>query len=493
MSDDPGLTTPGEDAAPQDTPASPAPEREEHTRPFLPLRSLLGPALALLLLSLTYSYVIPLGYGPDEPRHYCFIRLLWEGRQLSRMLPDGRELGNAIAIHPPTYYLVEGLLWYPARWLGQTLAPHARQGPLRALVVGTEPTRVPDDLLDEAVAHRVFRLTSPLWGLATLTLTFLALRSLWPSRPRLVLGATWLMALWPHALMNFGTITNDCGANLGGALFVWYWACRAPRGPGDWRHAAWAGAVTGLAGMMKGQLLLCLAPVTFVSFAWPHGRAFWHSPAFWRQALVALLVLLAIAGPWYGRNLVLYGQINYVAPGYEAIPRGMTFLDALLVGLVGRVLLATAGGLFRSIWAQVGWFPDALAPVLYALLGLLTAAALGGAILGLTARRRLAAPPLGPERTRGLAALLLPYPMILLLNIYVVLFVHFGPYQGGRYHLFALPALATALVWGWLGLPRGRWVLIAALGLFVLLNAVSLANLATYLNPVHATTVLVGQ
>jgi len=293
--------------------------------------------------------------------------------------------------------------------------------------------------------------------------------------------------------MNFGTITNDCGASLAGALFVWYWACGAARGAGDWRHAAWAGAVTGLAGMMKGQLLLCLTPVMLVALAWPHGRAFWRDAAFWRQALVALLVLLVIAGPWYGRNLALYGQINYVAPGYEAIPRGMSFLDALLIGLVGKVLLATAGGLFRSIWAQVGWFPDALAPVLYTLLGLLTAAALSGVVLGLRTRRRLAAPPLDPQRARGLAALLLPYPMILLLNLYVVLFVHFGPYQGGRYHLFALPGLATALVWGWLGLPRGRWVLPAALGLFVLLNAVSIANLATYLNPLHATTVLLGQ
>jgi len=458
----------------------------------IPLRVLILPAVVLTLLSLTYSYCIPLGYGPDEPRHYAFVRLLWVGHQLSRVMPDGSELGNAIAIHPPTYYLVEGLLWYPGHWLGQALAPYAREGLLRRLILGAEPAWVPDHLLAEAFTYRLMRLTSPLWGLATLALVFLALRRLWPTLPRLVLGVTWLIALWPHMLMNFGTITNDCGANFGGALFVWYWACRAPRTTGDWRHAAWAGAIVGLGAMLKGQLLLCLTPVMIVGLAWPYGWRFWSEGNFWRQVFVALLVLGVIAGPWYGRNLLLYGQINYVAPGYAPIPQGMSFLDAVLTGLVGQILLATASGLFRSLWAQVGWFPDALAPLLYASLGILTGAAVIGLALGVAAWHKSHS-SLSLERSRALAMLFLPYPLILLLNIYVVLFVHFGTHQGARYHLFALPGLSTALVWGWLKLPRGSWVLVAALALFVVLNAVSVTNILTYLNPTYGTSVLIGQ
>jgi hypothetical protein len=244
--------------------------------------------------------------------------------------------------------------------------------------------------------------------------------------------------------------------------------------------------------MMKGQLLLCLAPVTLVCLAWPYGTRFWQQRLFWLQAGPALLLLLVIAGPWYGRNLVLYGKINYVAPGYEAIPPGTSFVDALLAGIVQRALVAIFSGLFRSIWAQVGWFPDSVAPVLYTLLGLLTAASAVGICLGIAARRRRAI-PMAAERTRALVALFLPYPMIFLLNVYVAMFIHFGTHQGGRYHLFALPGLATTLVWGWLRLPRGQWVITAAVILLALLNAVSIYNLLTYLNPTYGTTLLLNQ
>ncbi len=454
--------------------------------------AVLWPAAVLVLLSLVYSYVMPLGYGPDEPRHYAFIRLLWTSGRLSRVLPDGSELGNAIAIHPPTYYLIEGLLWYPARALGHALAPYLKAGLARRLIVGAEPAPVPDDLLDEAVTYRLFRLTSPLWGLATLLLVFAALRRLMPQSPLVAVAVAWIMALWPHLLMNFATITNDCAANFAGALFVWYWACRAPQDAGDWRHAARAGAVAGLAGMMKGQLLLCLTPVTYVALAWPYGRRFWANRRFWSQATVATLLLLLIAGPWYARNFVLYGQLNYVAPGYQAIPRGMSFFDAVLAGIVGQAWAATAWGLFRSIWAQVGWFPSALAPLFYGLLGLLVLAAVVGIIIGLQ-RRRSASQTLPPQRARGLVALFLPYPLILLLNFYVVLYVHFGPHEGGRYHLFALPGLATALAWGWLKLPWGHWVLRAAILLLAIINVACVYNLLAFLNPTYGTTVLLGQ
>jgi hypothetical protein len=452
-------------------------------------------ALPLLLcaaLAITYSYVIPLGYGPDEPRHYAFVRLLWVHHQLPRLLPDGSELGNATVYHPPTYYLLEGLLWYPGHWLGRVAAPALTTGLARRLVIGVEPVPLPSFLLPDAVTYRLMRFTSVGWGVASLALVLAALRTLWPHRPAVALSVGLLLALWPHAAMNFATITNDVAANLVGALFVWYWACRAPQGPGDWRHAARAGAITGLGAMMKAQLLLCLTPVMLVGLALPYGRSWWKQRQWWTQAAVALLVLMIIAGPWYARNLCLYGQINYVAPGYRIIPPGLTVLDALLVGLLGRALRAVLGGLFRSIWAQVGWFPAAVAPQLYLLLGLLVLAAVAGWIRIALHRRRHPS-PLDPFRARALCCLLLPYPAIFLLNVYVALFVHFGTYEGGRYHLFALPGLATLLVKGWLGLGRRGGVVVAGLGLFVLLNALSIYNLLTYLNPTYATTVLVGQ
>lgn len=465
--------------------------REGGRRAGIPL-IVAGPCALLFALAVTYSYVIPLGYGPDEPRHYAFVRLLWVEHKLCRVLPDGRELGNAIALHPPTYYLIEGVLWYPAHWLGEAVKGRLGGGLLRALVVGAEPARVPDDLLVEAVAYRLMRLSSAIWGAGTLALALGALRCIWPRRPRLVLGAGLVMALWPHLLMNFATITNDCGANLAGALFVWYWASRAPRGPGDLRHAAKVGALVALAGLMKVQVMAALLPVGVIGLVWGHGRRFWARPLLWRQLVTMGGVILLLAGPWYARNVWLYGRINYVPQGYSIIPPGMTVVDAVLTGLLPSAFLATVSGLFRSVWAQVGWFPEVIAPVVYALL--LVASGLAAIGLALVWRRwRREGLAIEGHRGRAIVCLVGPWVAIVLLSFYAALFVHFGWHEGGRYQLFALPGLAALLVRGWLALADRDVVIAAPVALLAALNVVSIYNLITYLNPTYGTTVLIGQ
>ncbi|MBC7287856.1 MAG: hypothetical protein H5T86_07395 [Armatimonadetes bacterium] len=450
-------------------------------------RLIIAPLLVLAALAISYSYIIPLGYGPDEPRHYNAIRLLWVEQRLPRVLPDGRELGNAMAQHPPTYYFVEGVFWYPAHGLGRAVARWARSGLLRRLVIGAEPAPVPDELLAEAVAYRIFRLTSLLWGMATIFLAFRAVQALWPEQPLLAGCVAWLMAMWPHALMNYATVTNDCGANFAGALFVWYWACRAPRGPGDLRHAAAAGLVLALAALMKIHVGATLAVVTVLALAWPHGRRCCLSAAFWARLAVAAGVVILLAGPWYARNFVLYGHINYVPEGYSIIPRGMTAVDAALTGILGQALLATLWGLFRSIWAQVGWFPQSVAQLVYGILLVFSVAALAGL------RRFLLSCPSIAEWRRRAACLLLPFPIAVLIAIYIALFVHFGWHEGGRYLLFALPGLALCLAGGLTTLFGDKRAIYVVVVLLAALNLLSAFNLVTYLNPTYGTTVLIGQ
>ena len=451
---------------------------------------LVGPPLAALVaLAITYSYAIPLGYGPDEPRHFNLIKLLWEDHTLPRVLPDGRELGNAIALHPPTYYVIEGLAWYPARWLSRALAARARQGLWRRLVIGAEPARVPDRLIERAVMYRVFRMTSILWGVAVIWLVFRAVRAVWPGAPLLAAGVAWVMALWPHFLMNFATITNDCGANLAGALFVWYWACRAPRGTGSLRDAARAGLLVAIGALMKAQVGLVLGLATAAALAWPYGRRFYLRAGFWQRLGIALVVAAVLASPWYGRNLILYGRINYVPQGYSIIPRGMSAWDAFLTGILWAAFLATVSGLFKSIWAQVGWFPKALAEPIYGLAGLVVV----GAAVGIANLARRRTRPADAERLRRAACILLPFPIAWAVAVYAALFVHFGWHEGGRYLLFALPGLVTALVGGWQQVAGAKGGTAVLIGFLVTANAASLYNLLTYLNPTFGATVLIGQ
>jgi hypothetical protein len=433
--------------------------REDGGRPTRAERRLFAGLVAVfLILAFAYSAIIPLGFGPDEPRHYCFVKLMVEQHKLSRVLPDGAELGGAIAIHPPGYYLFLSLFYVPSKWLG-----------------GAWWTQ------------RLFRSFSPFFGVATLALVWGSCRRIFPGRPWLALSIPAVQALWPHFLLDHSVINNDNGANLMGAAVV-YFLVRRPEGEWSARSAALGGLLLGVAALMKGQLLLCLPPALLAIMAWDHGEQFYANARFWRNVGLVLLLLLVLAGPWYGRNLWLYGMINYVAPGYEGLPPGMSLLDGVSSGLVQSLVWRAVVGVFHSIWVQVGWFPASMADVLYAVLGvLLAAAAIGWVRLGVGLRSGQV--ELVARQKRNFTAIALPFILIYLLILYVGTVVHMGVYQGGRYAMFALPGFITLLAVGWRSIAPGRLGRIGVpvvLAFFLLLNLLSMWNLVTFSNPTYA-------
>lgn len=414
-------------------------------------------AAVFVALAITYGLIIPLGFGPDEPRHFQYLPLMVDAHQLPRVLEGDREVGGAIALHPPLYYALLVPFYVPLR-----------------------------EIAGLWWTQRLLRLLSPLFGLGVLWLVWQSCRRIFPDRPATAVLVPGLIAVWPHFLMDHSVINSDNGANLAGALVVYFLVTR-DRGPWTARDALVGGLLLGIGALMKGQLLLCLPPAMAVIMAWDHGRAFYRRGIFWRNAALAVAGLLLVAGWWYARNVMLYGSINYVAPGYRGLPEGLSLLDGLTTGIVQSLIATTFLGVFRSIWAQVGWFPEVAAGAIYVVLGALLAAAFIGWIIHLARARRDDEPPVG--QPRNLLAMILPFLLIYGLIHLVVIFVHVGPHEGGRYAMFALPGFVVFLVAGWLRATPPRLRLpaaVAVLALFVLLNALSMYNIVTVLNPTHA-------
>jgi len=168
-----------------------------------------------IVFALTYQWLIPLGYGPDEPRHYGYIQHL----VLYRSLPvlgdpshpyychmDPRP-PNAIGIHPPLYYALLAPIY--ALVAGQRIDhPQANQTPFQKL----PPSR---SLLVQHILRTLSLLMSlvTLWLIAQTALLFFDCQS--PIAIRQSLDAWWLLGMvgfvaWlPHFLMLSAVMNND--------------------------------------------------------------------------------------------------------------------------------------------------------------------------------------------------------------------------------------------------------------------------------------------
>lgn len=439
--------------------------------------------------SLFFVFAIPLHGGPDESKHFAYVRQLVEERALP-VLTDPHETTDsrtgAIAQHPPLTYVVAAPLYALTRDLG------------------------------DQNCERVLRLTSVIWGVLTLLFTWRILRENFPDQLALCFAALAFAALLPHFLLLSSVLNNDGPLICFSAAFLWRWLrlCREAGTARDW---AILGVIWGLALLSKATALLYIAPVALVLLlqiarkkrSFPYGA----------RALGAFIVPgLLLGGWWFARFYFMIGRIQPIPEFPEYRPLLLASPWELLYNpdapiLVGRFV----AGAMRSIWGQVDWSfaptqlqamntgyefwpslwgatPPAPAPSealllpaaqfgltlgIYRAAVALTGVAALGLILRL-AKRDFAAP---------LRLLALWFGMLYAALAAYTLFKHPGFFEGGRYLLPALPATAALWVWGigaWIPPRAQKWLAPVLMGFFVLWNLACALNLTQFLVPFYA-------
>ncbi|MDX1688439.1 MAG: glycosyltransferase family 39 protein [Candidatus Promineifilaceae bacterium] len=310
-----------------------------------------------LLLGAAYALVTPVFEASDELWHYPMVRHLADGNGLPVQVFDPAQAGpwKQEASQPPLYYYVGAALTFwidtsdmeHVRWLN----PHVDNGVItedgNINLVVHDPAASPWQ--GTLLAVRIIRLASVLMGAATVYLTYRIAREVVPRRPTIALGAAAVNAFIPMFLFISGAVNNDNLAiplaSL--ALLLMLRHIRAGRTAilrwrDEVRQWAMIGVVIGLAVLTKeGTLgLLPLAWGTAFISVWQQlqvaprltslvasgatsGRermgpasvdltfaAFMRllARSFVRFGIVLVPVLL-IAGWWYYRNLVLYGDL----------------------------------------------------------------------------------------------------------------------------------------------------------------------------------------
>ena len=238
-------------------------------------RALLILLAASLLLSVCFALRVPLGDNPDETAHRDYISLIVQERGFVRFIPHGDLAEGAPsrdeAHQPPLYYLLCAPVYATTK--GNTLA---------------------------------VRLVSVVIQLATVCMTYIACRDLFPRRGEIALGTAAFAAFLPTQAQLGGAISNDALTTLFCVAILWRLAALVKYGQSA-KDLLWLGALFGL-GLWTKLSVVQLVP----AFALAYFLAVRGGKMTTKQALLhgvgALALGTVIASPWLVRNTLLYGD-----------------------------------------------------------------------------------------------------------------------------------------------------------------------------------------
>ena len=320
----------------------------------------------------------------DEPHHFAFAEYVSRHWTLPVQVPGTITPWAQEGSQPPLYYILVAALFWPIDTgdLAQVMRPnpHAVVGDPSTInnhnrFLHDAPT---PPLQGTVLAIHVARVFSLLLSCGSVCGVWLAARELATLSGRharsLPLLAAGLVAFNPQFLFNSASVNNDNLITLLASLIIWQMLVLLRRGLNARRSLALA-LLLALAAASKLSGLLLLAPVGLAALWLALRRG--QRREFLRFLLLTALCWLVIAGPWYARNLALYGEFTgsqtmldifgrRPAPPLETLLteefRGLRysywgifgafniFGPAFLYPLMDLVTLAGALGLLRSLW-----------------------------------------------------------------------------------------------------------------------------------------------
>lgn len=307
-----------------------------------------------IVLAVLYSVVNPIFESPDELQHFYHVRHIAQTWTLAVQDPAQAALYRQEGSQPPLYYLLGAAL---IAWVDTSDAessvrenPHVNLGVPQAfgnknMVVHTEAESFP--YRGVSLAVHLLRLLSIGLGVMTVCATYALGREVFPDRPAVALLAATFNAFLPQFVFMSASVNNDVAVAATGS-----WTAvilvRFPRTGrfAPYRLSALAGALLGLSTLSKlsGLSLLPLAALSLLWWGWREHR---QTEAF-RHGLLVGVVVLAVAGWWYARNWLLYGDPLGLQTMLDVVGRrdGFGFAD----------LVFELEGLRLSFWGLFGWF-----------------------------------------------------------------------------------------------------------------------------------------
>ncbi|MDE0198045.1 MAG: DUF2142 domain-containing protein [Caldilineaceae bacterium] len=407
---------------------------------------------------LAYSLVVPAFETPDEIYHYAFARHLAAGNGLPVQGPEKTGPWEQEGSQPPLYY---GLVALATAGIDQGgLERFAVQNPRANLGDPRQPgnknfmlfSAQSRPLVGVNLALHVGRWISLALGTLTVFFTYLLARFAFPTDRWSRLLATALVATIPQFAFISASFTNDNMITVVSAASLVCLAAlvgrRAERRVRRWQWVG-LGLLLGLGALSKLQGLGLLVLAVYAITVSAKNQKDWETPL--RGGLLVGSVVLVVAGWWYVRNILLYGDPFGTANLLSVT--GQRLEPQTLPGLFGELR-----GLQMSFWGVFGWFSILLPPWLYTIFELLSALALSGALIAWL-RSKKASRALDAREVQVVDSVNISWVWALISVALLAYWISIAQGSQGRLLFPAISALAVVAVGGlrfWAGLlPRG--------------------------------------
>ena len=345
---------------------------------FLNIKTIL---IAFLVLGVIYSVVTPAFEAPDEMAHFAYVKSLVDGHGLPQSpIRADDDAPAQESSQLPLYYLTSALavrLLAPDTSDFSTLLMRNRFFPYIRFETINDNRNMFVPIASQPFPYQgamralhLARFVSLLFGALAVAATYALGKEPVPGRPGVALIAAASVAFIPQFIFISGAVSNDSTTAATCALSLWLTVRILRRGL-NWRRAAALGCVLGLGALSKASAI-ALLPTAFLAIlaeAWlirPRGP---HAGRVIGFLALSGLIAVVIAGPWYWRLHVVFGDFAGVTPHLSmpwARPAPLSFLASL----------ADWQAVVNSFWLALGWGTVTLPGWVYGFLALL--ALLGG-------------------------------------------------------------------------------------------------------------------
>lgn len=347
-------------------------------------------ALVLLVfvgLGVLYSTATPLFEAPDELWHFAYVQYLAQGNGLPvQTLDKPAHLARQEGSQPPLYYLLAagatfwidtsdypGIVWENPHY-GYAVPGIVNDN--KNLFIHTSYETWP--YRGAVLAIHIARLLSVLMGALAVLFAYRLTLEFFPTKKFLAASAGAVAGFVPQFVFISSAVSNDSTIVAAAALGMWLVVRLFTRsGPRRLSEDIVLGAAAGLAALAKvsGAGLAVLAAIALI-YIFRRDR---------RQLVLHLLVfggtVAAVAGWWYARNWVLYGELTGTV-------RMTQIFGARIAPLTLPQLVAQLNEVWETFWVGFGWGNVRAQPIVYEIIKLLVAFSALGLLVGLYRRRQ---------------------------------------------------------------------------------------------------------